>query len=105
MEASVRHQPFDGDDVAPCALEGEEQARQGRLAVDQHGARAAFPELAPVLGPGQLEVFAQHFKERLVPVNQRLDPLRVDRQRETRLGARLDYLGHYFVSGRSVTFT
>ena len=61
----VRH-PLDGLDAAAFGVEAEHETGQHRAAVDEHGARAALAQLAAVLGAGQVEVFAQHFEQRLV---------------------------------------
>src|SRR5262249_2983949 len=62
------------------ALDGEEEAREDRLAVDQHRARPAFAELAAVLGAGQLEILAQHLEERFVNMREDLTFLAVHRE-------------------------
>src|SRR5262249_24011839 len=46
-------------------------ARADRLAVDEHGAGAAPPLAAAVLGPGQIEVVAQDAQQ--APVGLRVD--------------------------------
>src|SRR5205085_1661825 len=46
--------------------EAEDEARQHGRSIQQHGARAALPELAAVLGAGESEVFAQHFEQGLM---------------------------------------
>src|SRR5262249_14198190 len=63
----------------------ERETRQHRLAVEQHGARAALAEFAAVLGAGELQVFAQHFEQRLVPVDERVHALAVHGETESRL--------------------
>src|SRR5712692_7826148 len=47
-------------------LDGQRQAGQDGLTVDQDSARATLAELTTVLGAGQVEVFAQDFEQRLV---------------------------------------
>ena len=54
MQAAVGHQAFDGLDLAAVALDAEDQAREHRLAVEQHGAGAALAELAAVLGAAEV---------------------------------------------------
>ena len=61
------------------ALDAEHQAREHRLAVDEHRARAALAQLAAVLGAGELQVLPQHFEQRLRAVNERDGRLAVDR--------------------------
>ena len=50
----------------PSHLDGERQAREQRLAVDEHRAGAALAELAAVLRPGEAEVLAQDLEQRAV---------------------------------------
>ena len=70
-------QAFDGHDGRRrLVLDGQRQAGQDRLAVDQHGAGAALAELAAVLGAGQVEIFAQHLEQRLVDRNVQARALR-----------------------------
>src|SRR6188508_2477615 len=45
--------------------------------VDQDGARPAFAELTSVLGAGELQVFAQHFKEGFLGGDETFNPLSV----------------------------
>ena len=51
--------------VSSCAvgLDGEQDARAHRLAVEQHGAGAAHPVLAADVGAGEAEVVAQEVRE------------------------------------------
>src|SRR3989449_1641909 len=79
---------FDRDDRPILALEGEDQARELRPAVEQHRAGAALPQFAAVLGPGQAEVLAQDLEERLVRREGDLLGLAVDVQAQVHLGAR-----------------
>src|SRR5487761_827470 len=62
----------------PCDLDGEEEAAQQWLAVDQDRARAALAELATMFRAGELHVLAQHLAERLVHWQQQLRALAVD---------------------------
>src|SRR4030095_1650337 len=77
--AGLRH-PFDGRDAAPLDLDGQHEAGEHGLAVHEHGAGAALPELAAVLGPGEPEVLAEHLQEGLVDRRERLAGLVVDGQ-------------------------
>ena len=74
-----------GLDRAAFAFHGEHHAGKDRLAVEQHGAGAALPELAAVLGPGELEVLAQDLEQRLVDGRQDLAVLAVHPELEERL--------------------
>ena len=65
---------------APVALDAEHQARQHRLAVEQHGARAALAELAAVLGAAEVQILTQHLEQRLVRRERDLGRLAVDGQ-------------------------
>ena len=66
MEAPGAGHPLDRPDLGLLALDGEGEAREHRLAVEEHGAGPALAELAAVLGPGQPEVLAQHLEQGLV---------------------------------------
>jgi hypothetical protein len=57
-------QSFDGADLAAVRLHAEHQARAGRAAVDQHGARAADTVLAAQVGACVAEVVPEHVGER-----------------------------------------
>src|SRR2546425_285404 len=81
-------QPFDRDDRPILALEGEDQTRELRPAVEEHRAGAALPQLAAVLGPGQAEIFAQDLEQRLVGREGDLLDLTVDVEAQVHLGAR-----------------
>ncbi|GDY39810.1 hypothetical protein SANT12839_006920 [Streptomyces antimycoticus] len=50
---------LDGGDVAALGGHGEHQAAVDPLPVDQDGAGPALPVVAPLLDPGQRQVFAQ----------------------------------------------
>src|SRR5207245_6640343 len=75
-----RAQALDGRDRSALDLDGEEQAAQLRLAVDEHRAGAALAQLAAVLGAGEAEVFTQHLEQRLVAGKGQLDGVAVDAQ-------------------------
>src|SRR5437667_7823106 len=57
---------FNRRDLAVFGVETKKEARQNRLTVDQHGARAALAELASVLCSRQGKVLAQDFEECLM---------------------------------------
>ena len=75
-------QPLDGDDRAAAALLGEQDAGIHRLAVEQHGADAAFGLEAVLLGAGHAELAAQHVQQRPVRLDHELVALAVDREIE-----------------------
>src|SRR5215471_9441108 len=85
MEVAAIGHTLDGLDGAPLRLDGQGQAGQHGLAVDEHGAGAALPELASMLGAREPEVFAQDLEERLVDADHQLPCLAIDRERELRL--------------------
>ena len=66
QRAVRRGQPFDRADVPAIRGRGQNQTGQNRLAVHQHRARAALADPAPVLGPGQLQILAQHVEQQVV---------------------------------------
>src|SRR5881396_3867399 len=80
--AAQRH-PFDGLHRVVRAGETEDQARQHGRAIEQHGARAAFTELASVLGAREPQVFAQYFEQRLVGRKGHLGGLAIDLERDS----------------------
>jgi tripartite-type tricarboxylate transporter receptor subunit TctC len=82
MEPAVFEQPFNRDDLASIAFEAEEEARQGRRAVDEDGAGAALAELAPMLRAGQIQVLPEDLEERLVGVERGFGSLAVDHERD-----------------------
>ncbi len=55
-----------GYDVSVAGFHGQIEAGHHRLAVDQDGAGAALAQLAAVLGPRQIHVFAEHLEQGLV---------------------------------------
>ena len=59
-------QAFDRRDRRAVRLDCEHQARIHADAVDQHGARAALPDQAALLGPGQAEVIAEDLEQGVV---------------------------------------
>ena len=85
--AAIGH-PLHRLDLAALALDGQGQAGQHGLAVHQHRAGAALPQLAAVLGAREVEVLAQHLEEGLVDGDQNLALLTVDPERQQRLHRR-----------------
>jgi hypothetical protein len=62
-------QPFNGDHRAPADLHGQEMAGEHRLSVQQDRARTTLATVAGTLGPGQIEMVAEHLEERRAVVN------------------------------------
>ena len=76
-------QAFDGQDRGGrLVLDGQDQARKQRFAIDQDRAGATFAQLAAVFGAGQVEVFAQDFEQGLVDRDEDVEVLAVDVQRQ-----------------------
>src|SRR5213075_3521133 len=71
-------EPLHGRDLAPVALEAEEQAGEDRLAVDDDGAGPALAEFTAVLRAREPHVLAQDLEERLVGLERDLLRLAVD---------------------------
>ena len=78
MEPAVGGESLDGGDLPAFGFDRQHQARQHRLAIDQHRTGAALTKLAAVLGAGELQIFAQHFEQRLVVVGEDVDRFLVD---------------------------
>src|SRR5262245_6945984 len=85
MKLAFRGEPLHRRDGPPVAFGGEQQAREERLAIHEHGARAALAELAAVFRAGEAEVLAQHFEQRLVAVGKHVGRLAVHRERQADL--------------------
>src|SRR5262249_4547647 len=83
MELGTGLHAFDGLDPALLALDSGHQAREHELTVEQDGASAALAELATVLGAGERKIFAHHFEQGLVAVDEELARLAVDGKPET----------------------
>ena len=86
--------PFDGPDRLALRRHCERQARQHPLAVDMHGAGAALPMVAALLGASQVHVLAQcvqqggaHVHHHAVVVSVDVEH-RLDRTRRTGGGRR-----------------
>src|SRR5439155_25307214 len=78
MDAVVAVQPLDGHDLVAVDLRGEHEAGADKLAVEQHGARAAFSLLTCVFRPWKPEALAQREEEALALPDVRLVALPVD---------------------------
>jgi len=88
MEPAAPGQPLDGRDLPPLKFDRQGQAAQHGGAVHEHGAGAALPELAAVLGARQAEILAQHLEEGLVHRHDRITVFSVDPERQGGLHAR-----------------
>jgi NAD(P)-dependent dehydrogenase (short-subunit alcohol dehydrogenase family) len=73
-------EPLDGLELGAVELDGEEQARAHRLAVEEDGAGAADSVLAAEMGARQLQVLAQEVREALPRLHQALVRLAVHGQ-------------------------
>jgi hypothetical protein len=50
VQLAVGGEALDGRHASTVTVDSENEARQDRLAIEEHGAGAAFAQLAPVLG-------------------------------------------------------
>ena len=77
VESRAGRQRFDRPDLLADDARRERQAREPRLAIDHDGATAARTHVAPFLGAGQHQVFAQDVQEYRSRVRQHLtlDPV------------------------------
>src|SRR5438093_5945599 len=75
MERAVGRQPLDRDDLGARLHRGQRQASLDAPAVAQDGAGAALPQLAALLGAGEVQVVAERVEQRRP---------RVERQRTLR---------------------
>src|SRR5436190_23556252 len=66
MQGGAVGEAFDACNFTAFDIETEHQARENRTPVDQHRAGAAFAQFAAMLGAGEIEIFAQDFKQSLV---------------------------------------
>src|SRR5438270_3200488 len=87
VQPVVGREAFDGHDIASAAVDAEHQARQHRLAIEEHRARAALSEFAAVLGACEIQILAQDLEQRLVRIERDLGRLAVDGERYLRLHA------------------
>ena len=56
MQFVTVREAFDGHDLVPLRLDGEQVARVDRFAIHDHRASAADPAIAHFLGPGQVQM-------------------------------------------------
>src|SRR5947208_5410579 len=63
MQPAVLAQPLDGPDLLALRLYGEDGAALDRVAVDQHGTRAALARVAADVRAREVELVAQHVRE------------------------------------------
>src|SRR5439155_11656803 len=78
----VRGEAFDGDDLRPVGLDGEEHAALHRASVHQDRAGAAVAGVAADVGAGQVEVVANEVDEQLARLDLALIALAVDSDRD-----------------------
>src|SRR5208337_1129824 len=79
MEPVALGEALDGDDLRAVEAQRECQTRIDPLPVHEHGAGAALPTVAALLGSGQAEALAQEIEERCARIVERdLPPLAVD---------------------------
>jgi hypothetical protein len=71
---------LDGLHFTPVGLHAQHQARIDRLAVDNHGARAAVADVAAFLRAGEPGLVAQHVEQAAVGLDRQLAHLAVDFQ-------------------------
>ena len=64
MELAVLRESFERGDLGALHLRHRPDARAHRLALDQHGARAALAEAAAEARPAQIEVVPEHIEQR-----------------------------------------
>ena len=66
VEPPIGGEPLDRQDGSSRAFEPKNQAGEHGLAVQNHGAGAAFSELATVFRSGMAEILTQDFQQRFV---------------------------------------
>src|SRR6266446_5500101 len=66
MQSALFRQAFDRGYLATFRIETEHQAGKNRTPIDQHHASAAFAKFATMLRSGEIQIFAQDFKQGLV---------------------------------------
>src|SRR5215831_13738840 len=87
MEFRAPGHSLDCDHIAAFGVESERKTREYRLAVDEHGAGAAFAQLAAMFCSSQAEIFAQHFQQSLVWSERDVNWLAVQREANLRPGS------------------
>jgi hypothetical protein len=80
VQRAVRAKSLDREELHPVRLNGQHQARAGRLAVHEHGAGAAETVLAADVSPRQPEVFPEKVDQELSRLTATLPRLAVHRQ-------------------------
>ena len=86
VEPAVRHQAFDGEDVASIALDAEDQAGEDRLSIEQNRTGSAFSQLAAVLRAAEIEILTKDFEKRFVRSERHFYGFGVHGQREMDVG-------------------
>src|SRR6266566_239949 len=79
--AALGHR-FDGAHATPGTRQAKLQTRKHGRAIEQHGARAALAQFAPMFRAGETQVFAQHFEQRLMWRECHFSQLAVHNQRD-----------------------
>src|SRR3989454_5105040 len=82
VQLAALRQPFHRLHPAALAREAQHHARQHGRAVEQHRARPAFAQFAPVLRAREGEILPQHLEQRLVRSEGDLDRLAVQLERD-----------------------
>ena len=65
MQLAVQREAFDCLNVRALGLQHRNEATVHELAIHAHGAGAALAFAASLLGPGQMQIFAQHIEQAL----------------------------------------
>src|SRR5881397_3719450 len=86
MEHPTLRHALDRLDPVAGAGEAEHQTGEDRCAIDEHGARTAFAQLAAVFRTREPQVLAQHLEQRLVWCERHFDWLPVQLERDLRFG-------------------
>ena len=75
MKLVALGQALDGDDLRAVEAQRESQTRIDPPPVHEHGASAALPAVAALLGSGQVEALAQEIEKRCARVIERERPV------------------------------
>lgn len=63
MQITAGPQAFYGGELFPAGADRQDEAAIHASAVEHNGARAALTTVTPFLGPGQVEMLAQHVED------------------------------------------
>ena len=83
VELAVSRKPLDRRDLRPVRLDPEQRARLHRLAVHEHGARAARGGVAAHVRPGEPELLAEHVDQKFTRLDLELMAYAVGDQRDS----------------------